>query len=91
MGAYFAMLALQNSNVEKAFFISSILNIEKLILDMMIQANVTEKDIKKQQKIETDFGEVLSWNYLIFVGNNPIRWNVPTNILYAENDNMTSR
>ena len=36
------------------------------------------------------FGETLSWEYLCFVRNNPIEWNVPTDILYAENDFLTS-
>ena len=91
IGAYLAMLALQNSNVEKAFFISPILDMEKLILDMMKWANVTESDLERQREIETDFGETLSWNYLSFVRSHPIHWNAATEILYAEHDNMTSR
>lgn len=91
VGAYFTMLTLQSRNVEKAFFISPILYIEKLILNMMVQADVTEKELKKQQEIETDFGKTLSGDCLTFVRNNPIVWDIPINILYVENDNMTSR
>lgn len=91
IGAYFSMFALQNYCVEKAFFISPILDMEKLILDMMKCANVTEKDLKEHKEISTDFGETLSWEYLSFVRNNLIQWNVPTEILYAEHDNMTSQ
>lgn len=32
----------------------------------------------------------MSWEYLSFVRNNPIEWNVSTDILYAENDFLTS-
>lgn len=91
IGAYFSMYALQNYDIEKAFFISPILDMEKLILDMMVWANVTEKELLEKKEISTDFGETLSWNYLEFTRKNPITWNVPTEILYAGNDNLTSR
>lgn len=91
IGAYFSMCALQNYDIEKAFFISPILDMEKLILDMMVWANVTEKELLEKKEISTDFGETLSWNYLEFTRKNPITWNVPTEILYAGNDNLTSR
>ncbi|MBD5130165.1 MAG: alpha/beta hydrolase [Ruminococcaceae bacterium] len=91
IGAYFSMFALQNVSVEKAYFISPILNMEKLILDMMKWANVTEKELQDQGTIDTDFGETLSWEYLNFVREHPIHWKTSTEILYAEYDNMTSR
>ena len=91
IGAYFSMFALQNRSAEKAFFISPILDMEKLILDMMMRANVTESDLRKLGTIHTDFGETLSWEYLTFVREHPIHWKAPTEILYAEYDNMTAR
>lgn len=91
IGAYFSMFALQNSPIEKAFFISPILDMEKLILDMMMWGNVTEKKLQEKGTIDTDFGETLSWEYLTFVREHPIHWKTPTEILYAERDNMTSR
>ena len=91
IGAYFSMFALQNCSVEKAFFISPILDMERLILDMMMWANVTEKELQKKRTIQTDFGETFSWENLTFVREHPIHWNIPTEILYAEYDNMTSR
>ena len=91
IGAYFSMFALQNSSIEKAFFISPILDMEKLILDMMMWANVTEQELQDQGTIDTNFGETLSWEYLTFVREHPIHWKTPTEILYAEQDNMTTR
>ena len=91
IGAYFAMLALQNCDIEKALFISPILDMEKLILDMMKWAGVSEKELFEKGEISTDFGETLSWEYLSFVRDNPITWNIPTEILYAGNDNLTLR
>ena len=90
IGAYFTMNALQGKSVERAFFISPIVNMERLITDMMTWANVTESELKIKQEIITPFGETLSWKYLCYVRENPIVWKVPTEILYAENDHLTA-
>ena len=90
IGAYFTMLSLTNKNIEKAFFISPIVDMEKLITDMMFLENITEKELYKKKKIKTSFGETVSWDYLTFARKNPIEWNIPTYILYGENDDLTS-
>ena len=90
IGAYFTMLSLTNKNIEKAFFISPIVDMEKLITDMMVSENITEEELYKKKKIKTSFGEILSWDYLTFARKNPIEWNIPTYILYGENDDLTS-
>lgn len=84
------MNALPNKRIEKAYFISPIVNIEKLIADMMMWANVTEDELCGKKEIQTDFGETLSWEYLCYVREHPIVWTIPTHILYGENDNLTS-
>lgn len=63
---------------------------EKLISDMMAWAHVTEKELRAKKEIPTDFGETLSWEYLCYVREHPIIWNVPTHILYGEKDHLTS-
>ena len=90
IGAYFSMIALQNCPVEKALFISPILDMEKLLLEMINSAGITENELFEKGQIKTDFGETLSWDYLRYVRDNPIKWNIRTEILYAENDNLTS-
>ena len=90
IGAFYAMYALSEKNIEKAFFISPIVDMEKLILEMMARANVTEKILREEKEIVTEFGEILSWKYLCYVRENPINWKVPTNILYGEKDFLTS-
>ncbi|MBU9728923.1 alpha/beta hydrolase [Diplocloster modestus] len=91
IGAYFAMHTLQNSEIKKALFISPVLDMERLILDMMKWANVSETELYEKEEIPTDFGETLSWKYLCFVRENPIKWDIFTEILYAGKDNLTSR
>ena len=84
------MLSLADKPIEKAMFISPIVDMEKLILNIMIWSNVTEEELHKEKVIETSFGETLSWEYLSYVRSHPINWHIPTNILYAENDYLTS-
>ena len=90
IGAYFAMNALSDKQIEKAYFISPIVNMEKLIADMMYWANVTEDELRDKKEIKTTFGGTLSWEYLCYVKENPTTWKIPTNILFGEKDNLTS-
>ena len=91
IGAYFAMNALAGKGVERAFFISPIVDMEKLITDMMAWAGVTEEELRARQEIETAFGETLSWEYLCYVREHPVIWDTPTAILYAGGDHLTAR
>ncbi|MGM9874202.1 MAG: alpha/beta hydrolase [Bacilli bacterium] len=89
LGAFLSMNGLSNKKITKAFFISSIVNMEKLIMDMMNWSNVSEQELCNKKEIVTNYGETLSWEYLCYVRNNLIKWNIPTHILYGENDNLT--
>ena len=90
IGAYFSMHTLQKADIKRAFFISQILDMERLILDMMRWAGVSEEELLKKGEIPTNFGEILSWKYLCYVREHPISWRVPTEILYGEKDAMTA-
>lgn len=90
IGAFFSMNALADKPVKQAYFISPIVNLEKLICDMMMWAGVSEEELREKKTVPTNFGETLSWEYLKYVRENPIEWRVPTKILYGSNDNLTS-
>ena len=89
IGAFFAMSALDETLVDRAYLISPVVDLEKLIGNMMQWAHVTERELAEKREIATDFGETLSWDYLCYVRRHPIAWNVPTQILYGEHDNLT--
>ena len=57
IGAFFAMHALTDAPIKKAFFISPVVN-------MMAQANVSEKELREKGEPDTSYGEKLSWKYL---------------------------
>jgi len=106
IGAYFLMNAVSQTNAEtgggknrrngitekiiRAFFISPIVDMEKLICNMMLWAGVTESQLEEKKIIHTDFGDDFSWEYLSYVRKNPIKWKIPTEILYGEYDTLTS-
>lgn len=92
IGAYFSLLAFQKVKQEKSLFVSPILDMEKLICDMMGWAGVTQEQLKEAGEIPTAFGETLSWEYLTYAAENRItRWCSPTAILYAGQDHLTAR
>ena len=90
IGAFFAMHALFDKKIERAYFISPVVDMEKLISDMILWGNVTEEELCDKKEIQTDFGETLSWEYLCYVKEHPVTWNVPTHILYGDQDHLTS-
>lgn len=91
IGAWLSMQALVDKKIGKALFVSPVVDMENLIENMMMWAGVTEYDLKQKREIQTGFGETLSWDYLCWVKEHRTVWNTPTEILYAEKDNLTSR
>lgn len=90
IGAYFSLSSLHEALMDRAYFISPVVDMEKLIGSMMLWSNVTEPELAEKGEIATDFGETLSWRYLCYVREHPVAWRVPTRILYGERDNLTS-
>lgn len=65
---------------------------KRLILKMMSWANISEEQLKKELIISTTFGQTLSWEYWEYASSHSItKWEVPTKILYGENDNLIDR
>ena len=90
IGAFFAMHALQDMCIKKAYFISPIVNMENLILNMLSRANASEEELRDRGELDTECGEKLSWKYLCYAREHPICWTAPTHILYGEKDDLTS-
>lgn len=88
IGAYFSMVADFDEYISHAYFVSPIVDMEKLILNMISLAGTTETELQEKKIIPVDFGDDLSWEYLQYVRSNPVKWNVPTDILYGSLDNL---
>lgn len=92
IGTYFSLLAYRDITFGKCLFQSPILNMERLITNMMQWANVSPQQLEQQQEIPTSFGETLSWDYYRYTQDHPVdKWESNTFILYGENDNLTER
>ena len=59
IGAYFSMNADIGKFIDQAYFISPIVNLEKLILDMINWAGTSESELEKRKIIPVDFGDDL--------------------------------
>lgn len=90
IGAFFSLMSLDETLIDRAYLISPVVDMEKLIGNMLLWANVTERELEEKQEIPTNFGETLSWRYLCYVRERPVTWNIPTRILYGEHDDLTS-
>ncbi len=89
IGAWFSMQSFANENLEYALFVSPVLNMNDMVTNMMKWAGVTTERLEKEQRIETDFGQTLSWEYYTYIQEHPIKkWNIPTRILYGDKDNL---
>jgi surfactin synthase thioesterase subunit len=90
MGAYFSLLAYKGVSIHKSLFLSPIVNMSRIIDNMMIWFNVNEEQLKAEQEIQTPIGQPLYWDYYCYVKENPIvYWDSPTAILYGKGDNLS--
>lgn len=90
IGAFFAISSLDGSLADKAYFISPVVDMGKLILNMMAWSGVTEEELRERKEIKTDFGETLSLKYLCYVREHPLILRIPGYILFGEKDELTS-
>lgn len=92
IGAWLSMQALPDAELKKALLVSPVVDMEELICNMMRWANVTEQQLQQAGEIPTESGETLSWEYLCWVRQHPLRWkNRRTQVLYGTKDTLTSR
>lgn len=89
MGAYFSLLAYKDDFIKQSLFISPVLNMKRIIDNMMIWFDIDEEYLKSKQTVKTPIGQNLYWDYYCYVKDNPIdKWNIPTNILYGLKDDL---
>ncbi|MDU2146839.1 MAG: alpha/beta hydrolase [Paeniclostridium sordellii] len=89
MGAYFSLLAYKDDFIKQSLFISPVLNMKRIIDNMMLWFDIDEEYLKSKQIVKTPIGQNLYWDYYCYVKDNPIdKWNIPTNILYGLKDDL---
>ena len=91
MGAYFSLLAYHDFDIKQSLFLSPVVNMERIILNMMDGFGVSEERLKAEKIIPLPIGQTLDWDYFCYVRENPIcfDWEIPTSILYGSDDNLS--
>lgn len=89
MGAYFSLLAYKDEFINQTLFLSPVVNMKRIITNMMKWFNIDEEQLKNQQTVQTPIGQNLYWDYYCYVKDNPIdAWDNPTNVLYGLKDDL---
>lgn len=89
MGAYFSLLSYKNDLLKQSLFLSPVVDMKRIINNMMKWFNINEKDLKREETIETPIGQNLYWDYYCYVIEHPIdKWGNPTSILYGSKDDL---
>lgn len=92
MGAYFSLLEYHAEPLHQALFLSPVVDMRRIIENMMTWFEVTEERLQKLGEIQTPIGQTLYWDYYCYVRERPIEhWNSETAILYGENDTLCER
>jgi len=89
MGAYFSLLAYKDEPLNQALFLSPVVDMERIISNMMTWFQVTPERLEKEQSIDTPIGQKLYWDYFCYVRDHPVdTWNVQTSILQGSKDEV---
>lgn len=89
IGAYYAMLAGIDDMIRKAYWISPIVDLERLLSDMLQSMQATEAVLREKSVILSATGDPILWEDLCYVKAHPARWTAPTEILYGSADALT--
>jgi alpha-beta hydrolase superfamily lysophospholipase len=89
LGAYFSLLAYKGLPLEKGIFLSPVLDMARLIQNLMAKNGVSERELKEKQEIKVP-GDTLYWDYYSYARDNPVvKWDASTAILYGAADDIT--
>lgn len=91
IGAYFSLQAFQRLTIRKSLFLSPVVNMERVIQNMMTGFQISEQRLKEEKKILLPIGKTLDWDYYTYVKQHPVNfnWNSSIDILYGSKDLTT--
>lgn len=89
LGAYFSLVSYRDVRFKQCLFLSPVVDMLRVIENMMSWFNVDADLLEKQETIETPIGETLYYDYYCYVKKRPIDdWNNQTDILYGDKDEL---
>lgn len=90
IGAFFSLMTYAEKSFSKCLFVSPIVDMKKLIEDMLKWSSATIEELEEKKIVYTPMREPLTWKYYHYVVENPVvSWPSPTKILYGNSDNLT--
>ena len=87
MGAYFGMLAYRDELLRQALFLSPVVDMKRIIDNMMMWFNITPEQLRREREITTPV-KTLYWDYYEYVTEHPVVWDKPTALLYGKKDEL---
>ena len=90
IGAFYTYAYLDQSKIKQAFFISPLASMKSIIEWRMNKERVSEKELKQKKYIKLDNGHEFDYYFYkkYVLDNYTENWDVPTEILYAKNDEV---
>ena len=89
MGAYFSLRAYPDLPLSVALFLSPVVDMERIIRNMMNWFEITPEMLEREGEIRTPAGQTLVWDAYRYVIDHPVRrWGTETFILYGGRDEI---
>lgn len=91
MGAFFSLLACRDRALSRVWFLSPVVDMERLIRDMMGWFQISEARLETEGAVPTPMGQTLYWDDLCYIRAHPVnRWPFPTDILRGSGDTLVA-
>ena len=88
IGAFFAYEYLSDFKINHAFFISPIVSMYQIILNLMMENGISIDLLKEKKLIELNNKQTLSYDFYNHVSNYHDKWKTTTDILYGQRDEL---
>ncbi|WP_195267223.1 alpha/beta hydrolase [Eubacterium sp. 1001713B170207_170306_E7] len=92
LGVYYSLMAYSGEPLERAWFLSPLVDMQRMIENMMAWSGVTGEQLRREQAVATPIGQTLYWDDYTEARQHPVSvWPIPTEILYGEKDGTCER
>ncbi len=91
IGAYFSLLACRDRNISHAWFLSPVVDMERLTRDMMNWFHISEARLEAEGAVSTPMGQTIYWDDYCYIRRHPVDcWPFPTDILRGAEDALVA-
>lgn len=92
LGAWLSLRALEGERLERAWFLSPLVDMERMAGNLMKWFGISEDRLRREGAVDTPAGSTLYWEDFQDARTRPVaRWDIPTEILYGGADAVCER